>query len=252
MRKIANKGATTPNTMLACGVSQFGDRAWNPSFAQTAIASAVTRGSYTSRGTLADLPAVPKEVASLHTLFNDRIQIVEGNDAQESQVKEALKTPHRFLHFATHGLVDAVSPMQSAIALADPRKDPALKEGEEPTEDGFLTAREILDMRLNADLVFLSACQTALGKRLTGEGMIGLSWAFFVAGCPSLVASQWKVSDASTSVLVKEFYTQLLSGKTKAAALRAAQLKLLATRGQDHDYSHPYFWAPFILMGARD
>src|SRR6185436_8016971 len=96
------------------------------------------------------------------------------------------------------------------------------------------------------DMVILSACDTARGKLSAGEGIIGMTWAAFIAGAPTTVASQWKVESSSTTELMLEFHRQLLSGKvSKAEALRRAQLKLLRST----KYKHPSYWAPWVLMG---
>ncbi|MDW8368417.1 MAG: CHAT domain-containing protein, partial [Abditibacteriales bacterium] len=112
-------------------------------------------------------------------------------------------------------------------------------------EDGFLTAREIFDLKLSAEMVVLSACNTAGGERRGGEGVVGLTWALFVAGAPTQVVSQWAVADESTARLMKQFYIDLRGGKPKGAALRAAALGLM----KDGKRKHPFYWAPFVLMG---
>ena len=105
---------------------------------------------------------------------------------------------------------------------------------------------DIYEMKLNADLVVLSACETALGKEIQGEGLLGLTRGFMYAGSPRVVASLWKVDDRSTAELMSRFYEDMLQNKlTPAAALRAAQLSLL----QNPRWSHPYYWAPFIFQG---
>ena len=103
----------------------------------------------------------------------------------------------------------------------------------------------MLRLRLAADLVTLSACQSALGELVTGEGMVGLSRAFFYAGAPSVVASLWNVNDEASAELMRHFYRGLRRGLTKAEALRQARLELR----REPRYSHPYFWAPFVLVG---
>jgi len=138
------------------------------------------------------------------------------------------------LHFATHAFFEPSQGLYSGIVLA-----------EEKGEDGFLEAREIVDLNLHADLVVLSACETAKGKIHRGEGLIGLTWAFFVAGCASTIVSQWKVMDESTAELMTTFYSHLKAGASKAEALRQAQLHLLRNR----KFAHPFFWSPFILIG---
>jgi tetratricopeptide (TPR) repeat protein len=134
----------------------------------------------------------------------------------------------RVLHLATHGLFRADNPLFSALKLAD----------------GWLSLADIYDLTLPAaELVTLSACQTGAGHVASGDEIIGLSRAFFATGTPSLVVSLWTVDDQATTSLMTRFYTALHDGLPKAAALRHAQL---ATR---NDHPHPYFWAPFILLG---
>ncbi|MET0626217.1 MAG: CHAT domain-containing protein [Pyrinomonadaceae bacterium] len=187
-------------------------------------------------GDLPDLPATEKEVRDIAQLFGARPLL--GAEASEARVKTEAAGA-RYLHFATHGLLNEAAPMYSAVALAGGGG-----------EDGALHARELMGMNLSAELAVLSACDTALGQEASGEGVLGLTWSLFVAGVPASVVSQWKVADDSTSELMVEFYRQLKSatprgGVSKAEALRRAQLKLLA----DGKHSHPYYWAPFVLMG---
>ena len=112
-------------------------------------------------------------------------------------------------------------------------------------EDGILEAWEIMNLKLNAELVVLSACDTAFGKIQKGEGMIGLAWSLFVAGSPTTIASQWKVDSASTTELMLDFHQNLKTNISKAEALRQASLKLLHT----DEYHHPFYWAPYVLIG---
>ena len=165
---------------------------------------------------------------------------LRGKLAQESTAKEQMGK-FKYLHFATHGFLNDSAPLLSSIVLAQPDKsDP--KAGK---EDGFLTAREVFDLKLQADLVTLSACNTGRGSIRTGEGMVGLSWAFFVAGVPTQVVSQWSVDDAATAQLMGRFYTHLKAGEGKSQSLREAALSLQQEKG----HRHPYYWAPFLLMG---
>ncbi|HKQ51956.1 MAG TPA: CHAT domain-containing protein, partial [Pyrinomonadaceae bacterium] len=148
----------------------------------------------------------------------------------------------RILHFATHALLDDQNPMYSRIVLSQ-------SAGTGP-EDGLLEAREILELDLRADLVVLAACQTAGGRVGAGEGIIGTSWAFFVAGSSSTVATQWKVESARAADLMVEFHRNLLKrggggrAMSKAQALRQAALKQL-----HGPYNHPAYWAAFIIIG---
>jgi len=112
--------------------------------------------------------------------------------------------------------------------------------------DGFLRMHEIYNLRLPADLVVLSACQTALGRDIRGEGLIGLTRGFMYAGARSVVASLWQVDDESTAELMKRFYRAMLKEKRRPAdALRAAQLEM----SRDKRWSAPFHWAGFILQG---
>jgi CHAT domain-containing protein len=167
----------------------------------------------------------------------DRLRILSGIEAVEGAAKtEAPK--YRIIQFATHGILNNASPMYSHLLLAQDAKDPG--------NDGLLEAWEMKDLDLNAEMVILSACDTARGQISNGEGVIGMSWALFIAGTPTTVASQWAVDSSSTTELMLEFHRQLLTGKvSKAEALRRAELKLLHSK----QYSHPSYWAPFVMVG---
>ncbi|HKG22661.1 MAG TPA: CHAT domain-containing protein [Blastocatellia bacterium] len=193
---------------------------------------------------LVRLPEAEKELKILKQLYGaERSKIYVGTEAQEERFKSEAPG-FSVIHFATHSILDELSPMYSYIMLS---QAPGAK-----GEDGLLEAREILEMSLSADLVVLSACETGRGRTASGEGMLGMSWAIFVAGCPTTVVSQWKVDSASTSQLMVEFHKNLLSqtGKnsataSKAEALRRASLKLMAS-GR---YRHPFYWSGFVVIG---
>jgi len=186
-------------------------------------------------------------------------------EATEESVKD-FSTKYDILHFATHVELNEKDPLSSAILLAKDGKD-----------DGRLTVKEIFEMELNADLVVLSGCETGLGKLSRGDEFVGLTRAFIYAGTPSVVASLWKVEDSSTAALMGSFYKNLKT-MSKSEALRQAQLDLirgkvgadlLAMRGvggitkgggtpevaslspasTSLSAAHPYFWAPFVLVG---
>ena len=146
---------------------------------------------------------------------------------------------YRIVHFATHALINSTPPELSGIVLSlvDERAQP---------QDGFLRAHEIYNLRLGADLVVLSGCQTALGQDVRGEGLVGLTRGFMYAGATRVVASLWNVKDAATSELMRRFYRGLLKdGLGPAAALRAAQVSMW----RDPRWSAPYNWAGFVLQG---
>ncbi|HEU0253995.1 MAG TPA: CHAT domain-containing protein, partial [Pyrinomonadaceae bacterium] len=114
------------------------------------------------------------------------------------------------------------------------------------SQDGFLQLHDVYNLKLSADLVVLSACQTALGKDVRGEGLVGLTRGFMYAGAPRVVASLWQVDDAATADFMREFYAAMLTeGKRPAEALRAAQLRL----SKQTQWSSPYYWAAFTLQG---
>lgn len=167
----------------------------------------------------------------------EQVALFLGQDAKEENVKnsQALATARR-IHFATHGLISERQPQYSSLVLT--------LDGD-TREDGLLQVYEIFNLKLQADLVVLSACQTGLGQQLKGEGIIGLTRAFMYAGAPSVVVSVWRVADASTAELMVGFYRHLDRGDDKAEALRRAKLELM----KNPRYAHPYFWAPFVLIG---
>jgi len=147
---------------------------------------------------------------------------------------------YRIVHFATHGLLNSMHPELSGVVLS-------LVDEKGVSQDGFLRLHEIYNLNLPVDLVVLSACQTALGKEVKGEGLIGLTRGFMYAGAPRVVASLWKVDDEATAELMKHFYRKML-GKEKlraAAALRAAQVDML----KEKRWQSPYYWAAFVLQG---
>ena len=186
--------------------------------------------------TLGPLPDAEKEVNTLGQLYGRGSKVLIGPQAQEATMK-AEAARYKVLHFATHAILDDRNPLYSHILLSRADND--------VNEDGLLEAWEIMKLDLNAQLVVLSACETARGRIAAGEGIIGMSWALFVAGSPSAVVSQWKVDSARSSELMIEFHRNLLRGKmTKSEALRQAALKIF--RGP---YNHPAYWAGFILIG---
>lgn len=187
------------------------------------------------------LPASRKEVESLAGLYPGARTFL-GARATEEKVRETADGA-RILHFATHGLVDERLPLNSGLALTIP-EHPA-----EGQQNGLLQAWEIFEsLRLDADLVTLSACDTALGKDSGGEGLLGLTRAFQFAGARSVIASLWSVSDAATPELMRRFYTYLHKGKSKDEALERAQVDLL--RSGDPRFTHPAQWAAFQLYGS--
>ena len=172
-----------------------------------------------------------------------------GERATVDRVRQLDLSRYRILHFATHAVAgDQVGwASQPALVLSQ-------QSGKNQAE-GLLQLSDILDLKLDADLVVLSACETGLGKLRYGEGIIGLTRAFLYAGASSAVVSLWKVDDQSTSLLMEKFYQWLKKGANKAEALRQAKLEILNSQielkalGDVQSLASPFFWAPFILIG---
>jgi CHAT domain-containing protein/tetratricopeptide (TPR) repeat protein len=209
----------------------FGD----PIYPAAQLAASPLRGPV-SPATAPQLPGTGREVDAIAGLYPEaEVVCYLRGEATEENVKAnpLLQTAQR-IHFATHGLVDEARPHLSGLMLTrlpDSR------------EDGLLQVHEIFNLRLDADLVTLSACETGLGEQVTGEGMVGLTRAFLYAGARSLVVSLWPVSDQSTPELMTSFYRHLGDARTKTAALRQAKLERIEAGVE------PHRWAPFILAG---
>lgn len=162
-----------------------------------------------------------------------------GFDANRELVLRGGLDGYRMVHFATHALVDTEHPELSGLVLSlvDRRGEP---------RKGYLRLHEIFDLHLTADLVVLSACRTALGRRVRGEGLVGLAHGFFQAGAGEVVVSLWPVNDEAAAELMAHFYEGMLErGLAPAAALREAQLRLR----REPRWSAPYYWAGFVLQG---
>jgi len=161
-------------------------------------------------------------------------EIYTRKEATEGLAKEKASWPN-VIHIASHGEFNDRQPLQSGLLLAKDNEN-----------DGNLQVHEIFGMDLrNANLVTLSACETALSKIQGGDDLVGLSRGFIYAGTPSLLATLWKVDDQSTAILMEHFYRNWQKGMSKAEALRQAQIAL-KTMPQ---YKHPFYWAPFVMIG---
>ncbi|MDM7925455.1 MAG: CHAT domain-containing protein, partial [bacterium] len=181
------------------------------------------------------LPDSEREVRAIARNFRDSA-VYTGRRATEERLKR-MAPDYRILHLAAHSEISEIQPMQSRIILGG-------KAG--GVEDGDLRTIEICGLKLNADLVVLSGCGTALGKPSRGEGLIGMSRAFLHAGVPSTVASLWPVDDASTAVFMERFYGRLKAGMSRTEALRQAKIECIRSRDLIRD---PFYWAPFVLIG---
>jgi tetratricopeptide (TPR) repeat protein len=186
------------------------------------------------------LPATAKEVQGIATMFQSKGQTAEirlGSDATKDRLEETDLTRFRFLHFATHGIL----PVDSNI------KEPALVLSYDGSvrEHMLLSMSEILGLKIHAETVVLSACNTGSGTISRAEGVMSLGRAFMAAGAESVTVSLWQVSDESTQILMEQYYKNILDGKSKSEALAAARTYLYDKDG----FSNPFFWAPFVLIG---
>lgn len=181
------------------------------------------------------LPDSRSEVREIARLYGGRggSRVLIGNDATEAVVKREAEA-FNVLHIATHGVINDAAPMYSAVLLSSSGAD-----------DGLLEAREMIDMRLGADLAILSACQSAGSSVTPGEGLIGMSWALMVAGCRNTVVSQWNVASRSTAQLMIAFHREMI-GHDYATALQRAQLAILRTKA----HRHPFYWSAFVLLAT--
>lgn len=177
-----------------------------------------------------DLPGAQQEAIAISKRLSGA-QLLLRDRATETAVKQ-YGGAYKYLHFASHGVFDPEKPLQSGLLLS---KDAA--------NDGNLTVGELYDLNLNADLVTLSACETALGKVANGDDVVGFTRGFLYAGARSIVSSLWKVDDAATNQLMQSFYVNM-NRQDKRSALRTAQLSV------KEKYQHPYYWAAFQMTGA--
>ena len=204
--------------------------------ARSAQESGVTRGG----GSLPRLKGTRQEAeAILAFVAPGQSKEALGFAANRATATSTELAQYRYVHFATHGLLDSQHPELSGVVLS-------LVDERGEQVDGFLRLHDIFNLNLPAELVVLSACETGLGKEIQGEGLVGLTRGFMYAGSPRVVVSLWKVDDVATAELMRRFYQQILEkGMRPAAALRAAQVAMW----NDATWHAPYFWAAFVLQG---
>jgi CHAT domain-containing protein len=235
LKKSRRQGSEAAPAALAA----FGDPLYPPlPPGRPATADPEVRAAFDRGLSLSSLPSTRDEVRSIASFYPEARTFL-GAEATEERARSIGKGT-RYLHFACHGLLDERLPLNSALALTIPEHP---GEGQ---ENGLLQAWEIFEsVRLDADLVTLSSCDSALGQEMGGEGLIGLTRAFQYAGARSVLAALWSVSDRSTADLMKRFYGHLRARKTKDEAMQAAQTELIRSR----KFSHPYHWAAFQIFG---
>jgi len=186
------------------------------------------------------LPSSLKEARTIAALVPpNQLFLALGFEASRAKALGSDLARYRNLHFATHGVLDSRRPELSKLVLS-------LYDSKGKDQDGFLLLNDIYNLDLNADLVVLSACRTALGQEIRGEGLIGLTRGFMYAGAARVLASLWSVEDRATAELMESFYRGMLrQGLSPAAALRRAQLEIARQPGR----KSPYYWAGFSLQG---
>jgi CHAT domain-containing protein len=233
LREIGGRGTAGAGTALSV---------FNPSYGSLAPIPAL--------GPLPALPGTSVEADRVRSALSGLVELrsLQGPAARESAVR-ALMSHKRWIHLATHGLVDEQgSDLFAALAFAP--ESSAAARGD---DDGLLELHEIYDLTLDSDLVVLSACRSNAGRHVTGEGVFALSRGFLVAGARRVVSSQWSVADESTAELIGDFFQEIASAERGslridyARALRDAKLRLRARP----DFAHPFHWAAFVLTGAE-
>lgn len=181
-----------------------------------------------------------KELDAIKSVFGaSRVYLLREETFTETAFKNLDFNKFRYIHLATHGLVDYYIPERSAIVFSAGGNCDSVN-------DGIMQASEISGLYMPGNIVFLSACNTASGRAYLGEGTMSLARPFIIAGCRAVIAAKWNVDDLSSYKLVKDFYGNINSGNSPAEALSAAKRNLI-----NSEYAHPYFWSPFIFIGSN-
>lgn len=241
------RGRSGPATMLAFGKSHFDDQPIDASSAAPLDSLApLPLPALASPAPLSPLPHAEAQARRIAALYARRGVAYLGAEATEERFKAEARR-HRIIHVASHALLDEANPLDSSIILSPTH---AHGGSAAPGDDGRLDARELLDLRLDADLVILAACETGRGRVTAGEGLIGTAWSLLGAGARGTIVSQWAVDERAASDLMHGLHRRLAANAgaaDHAAALREASLDLLRAER----YAHPFYWAPFILVGHR-
>ena len=287
MNPSAERNSAT--TLLAIGDPNYGDS----QLAKESMLAISLSARDAARKRYSPLPGTRNEIEAIAEMFErDSVKTLLGDAASESAVENLSEAnalrDFRFLHFAAHGESNPDVPMQSAILLSQPRTGPiAASLNAESIDDGRITAEQVRNWDLAAELVTLSACETGLGPRIRGKHFVGFSQAFLIAGAESVVVSNWQVRDDATSLLMRRFYQNLLGrrdsldgplGKAESLAEAKKWLRNLTIEDVDQllddlppnvrstverrranvkirlakPFENPYFWAPFVLIGDRN
>jgi CHAT domain-containing protein len=205
------------------------------------VAKAATDSGLTSEGAyIPRLPGTRKEAERILSLVPEEGQMHAFDfAASRAAVSDPGLGEYRYIHFATHGFLNSQHPELSGLLLS-------MYDARGRQQDGFLRVHEVFNLKLSAELVTLSACQTGLGKEIRGEGLVGMTRGFMYAGAPRVVVSLWSVSDEGTAELMARFYRGIFKdGMRPAAALQAAQVSML----REQKFGSPFYWAAFTLQG---
>jgi len=266
LREAPHSDAAEPRTALLVGDPVFHP---NRTAATSDVAATITSLRGAMHGDVRVIQSLPRlkhsrdEIEAVAGLLSEP-QILLGADANEARLASMAQSGAlsrcRVVHIATHALIDLERPQRSGLVLSYPAEAAT---GDDTGPDGIVTGAEILESwKLDADLVTLSACQTAVGRSIFGEGVVGLSYPLLATGARTLLVSQWKVDDEATALLMKRFYQNWLGSgalassprMNKAAALRDARRWLQAYRDPqgNQPFAHPFYWAAFVLVGDPD
>ncbi len=238
-KRERNNRQPAPQLVIGFGDAVFSSD-YTPHGSQNA--DSATREAVSRLGQLPRLFNAKRELSSIEELVRNESAFYVEYDATRENLLKANLSDYRILHVATHGVLDTDQPELSGLvfSMVDAKQQPL---------HGFLSLAEIYNLRAPVDLVVLSACHTAVGKEVRGEGLVGLTRGFMYAGASGVVASLWQVNDRATAELMKNFYTNMLEkGMSPPAALRAAQNTIRSQK----EWSSPYYWAGFTFQGDYD
>lgn len=238
LRRQKSRGSKTDLDLLAIGSPSSSRQGFNPLNLES-----LTPGPGKKAADSSAQPGLKfsrQEIRSIGSLFKPRkVWTASGDQATEEAIRSLPLTEFKILHFATHAFIDDKNPNRSYLLLS-PSKS--------AEEDGFLQGREIYNLRINADLVTLAACQTGLGQLIRGEGIEGLSRAFFYAGASAVMMSLWAVDDQASSQLMERFYTHLRDAESITQALQETKQEMI----QSGTLAHPFYWAGYVLSGQAE
>jgi CHAT domain-containing protein/Tfp pilus assembly protein PilF len=233
-RRIRNKTSRSRD-LLAVGDPNYGDEE-----AAVRLEKAIKDLYPNSAISLSRLDDSSRELKAIVGLFDkEKTTTLLGNQAKEGAFKKFPLKDYRILHFAAHSLIDDQKPMRSAVVLSMESED---------AEDGFLQMREIYETPIHADLVVLSSCQTGLGRFVRGEGIEGMNRAFFTAGASAVLMTLWSINDQAGVPFMERFYRRLRSSETIEQAIQTAKKEMI----NSPYYSHPFYWAGYIISGETD